>query len=116
MRCAGCGTENPDRARFCFECVRTFARRYSRCVSAHSADPRHLVLSSTSMRVKVLLMTDAPFLTVMGNADCARTSSEMMGRVLHDGQLRGEPSVGQFAVWRTRVSEVAQFPMAAERE
>ena len=31
MRCAGCGTENPDRARFCFECAQPFARRCSHC-------------------------------------------------------------------------------------
>jgi len=31
MRCSGCGTENPDRARFCLECARPFARRCSHC-------------------------------------------------------------------------------------
>jgi class 3 adenylate cyclase/tetratricopeptide (TPR) repeat protein len=31
MRCAGCGTENPPRARFCLECATPFARRCAHC-------------------------------------------------------------------------------------
>src|SRR5262245_55352822 len=31
MRCADCGTENPDRARFCFECATPFPRRCAHC-------------------------------------------------------------------------------------
>src|SRR6188768_2424332 len=31
MRCSVCGTENPDRARFCFECATPFPRRCGHC-------------------------------------------------------------------------------------
>src|SRR5215831_10407791 len=31
MRCAKCGAENPDRAKFCVECASPFARRCSSC-------------------------------------------------------------------------------------
>ena len=33
MRCSKCGTENPDRAKFCVECASAFARRCSSCGS-----------------------------------------------------------------------------------
>jgi len=31
VRCSKCGTENPDRAKFCVECASPFARRCSSC-------------------------------------------------------------------------------------
>ncbi|MEE8557138.1 MAG: AAA family ATPase, partial [Myxococcota bacterium] len=31
MRCTGCGTENPDRARFCLECAAPFSSRCASC-------------------------------------------------------------------------------------
>src|SRR5215469_10399858 len=31
MRCAKCGAENPDRAKFCVECASPFARRFPSC-------------------------------------------------------------------------------------
>ena len=37
MRCAKCGAENPDRAKFCVECASPFARR---CPSCNAENPR----------------------------------------------------------------------------
>ena len=31
MRCASCGAENPDGAKFCIECAAPFPRRCARC-------------------------------------------------------------------------------------
>ena len=36
MRCSKCGTENPDRAKFCVECSSPFARR---CPSCNAENP-----------------------------------------------------------------------------
>jgi ribosomal protein L40E len=36
MRCAKCGAENPDRAKFCVECASPFARR---CLSCNAENP-----------------------------------------------------------------------------
>ena len=37
MRCAKCGAENPDRAKFCVECASPFARR---CPSCNAENPQ----------------------------------------------------------------------------
>src|SRR6516164_7538323 len=37
MRCAKCGAENPDRAKFCVECASPFARR---CPTCHAENPQ----------------------------------------------------------------------------
>ena len=36
MRCAKCGAENPDRAKFCIECASPFGRR---CPSCNAENP-----------------------------------------------------------------------------
>src|SRR6516162_661772 len=43
MRCAKCGAENPDRAKFCEECASPFTRRCGSCNTENSPSAKFCI-------------------------------------------------------------------------